>query len=207
MASSSIATTVFNGVSTVIPITATATSLAASIVQGGSSTTPPNPLLEFQPGFTRSLVIQVLVLSCVATLTLVLLLHLAFTTRYHFPLAKANYLILTSGCFLSFVAILWQLGEIGLDTRLRAREWPFMFDYLEFVFPANSWSDTKAAVWLTFNAIVVFLCHVRKVSALVLYTVLADPAVIRQRTYTYLRYFTHRSWKPDSCWPFCCLWL
>lgn len=88
------------------------------------------------------------------------MLHLAFTTRYHLPLAKVNYILLASGCVTSFVSVFWQLLEISIDARRRAREWPFMFDYLEFVFPGATWSAVKSAAWLTLNALTVILSHV-----------------------------------------------
>lgn len=185
-------------------LTVTATSTAASIVD--NATNPPNPLLEFQPGFSRSLIIQLIVLAGVATLTFVLLLHLAFTTRYHYPLAKTNYFLLTSGCFLSFCAVIWQISEIAVDAWNRAREWPFMFDYLEFVFPGDSWSASKSAIWLTFNAVVVFLCHVssRILPRHCRLLLMAATFGFRLPISTFSLYCTHRNWKLGSYYLYYC---
>jgi hypothetical protein len=119
-----------------------------------------NPLLALQPAYSRSLVVQLLVLSAVCALHIVLMLHLLFTTRYHLPLSKVNYILLTGGCFISFIAILWQMLECALGGRNRSQEWPYMFDYLQYSFPGDHWSEAKKVWWLLLNALVVFLCHV-----------------------------------------------
>jgi hypothetical protein len=143
--------------------TATVTAAASSTIStaaAAATTTPVNPLLQYQPNYSRSLVVQLIVLSAIAALHIVLLLHLVFTTKYHLPLARFNYLLLTGGCTVSFGVLLWQIVEVAESARERSREWPFMFDYLQYGFPVSGWSMAKKVVWLILNAIVVFLCHV-----------------------------------------------
>lgn len=135
-------------------------SLASPAATATSTAIPPNPLAALQPPYSRSLVVQIIVLSCVATLHVVLLLHLLFTTRYHLPLARVNYILLTSGCISSFAAILWQVIQVAYDARARAKQWPFMYDYLEYLYPEQTWPLARKAVWLVLNAVVVLLCHV-----------------------------------------------
>lgn len=131
-----------------------------SIVGDVVTSSPSNPLLALQPAYSRSLVVQLLVLSAVCALHIVLMLHLLFTTRYHLPLSKMNYFLLTGGCLISFVAIVWQMLECALSGRARSQEWPYMFDYLQYSFPSANWSEAKKVWWLLLNAAVVFLCHV-----------------------------------------------
>jgi hypothetical protein len=131
-----------------------------TIVGDVVTSSPSNPLLALQPAYSRSLVVQLLVLSAVCALHIVLMLHLLFTTRYHLPLSKMNYFLLTGGCLISFVAIVWQMLECALSGRARSQEWPYMFDYLQYSFPSANWSEAKKVWWLLLNAAVVFLCHV-----------------------------------------------
>lgn len=140
-------------------MTMTATTSASSAATSALSD-PRNPLLEYQPNFSHALVVQLLVLSAVAALHIVLLLHLAFTTKYHLPLARVNYILLTSGCLTSFAALFWQMVEVCIKARDRSLEWPFMFDYLQFKFPLQAWPTGTKIAWLVLGAVVVFLCHV-----------------------------------------------
>lgn len=132
------------------------------------ASSPRNPLLELQPAYSRSLVVQLLVLSAVCALHIVLMLHLLFTTRYHLPLSKMNYFLLTGGCLISFIAIVWQMLECAISGRARSQEWPYMFDYLQYSFPGANWSGVKKVWWLLLNAAVVFLCHAAHIHVLTL---------------------------------------
>lgn len=153
-----------------------------------------NPLLELQPSYSRSLVVQLLVLSAVCALHIVLMLHLLFTTRYHLPLSKMNYILLTGGCLTSFVAIVWQMLECALSGRERSQEWPYMFDYLQYSFPGASWSEAKKVWWLLLNAAVVFLCHVSPSLCLPTWICIAYSITYnRLHTFMFSPCYTHQS--------------
>lgn len=127
-----------------------------------------DPYLAFQPPFSYTLPIQLLVSGITLTLLCVLAIHLIcescvsrlldcltsvltsysiVTTQYHYPLAPLNYIlqflsILTVliSVFIRIIVILEHSGESG-DT------WPYSLDYVSVPIPPKSWSLGQDGAW------------------------------------------------------------
>jgi hypothetical protein len=71
--------------------------LSSTMAQNESSGYDSDPILQFRPTFVESLPVQILLTGVVLTLVVILLLHLLFTTQYHWPLAHVNYMLQLTG--------------------------------------------------------------------------------------------------------------
>ena len=143
-----------------------------------------DPYLKFQPAFALSMPIQVLMNTITLTLVTVLVIQLAFTAQYHWPLAKLNFLLQFSGALALTISLVATVTSILACVYERSREWPYMISYIAIAIPpdrtrANSllkWTWTQHVVWAIMEAVVSGLVHVRCSSYKVLYLV-ADLAL------------------------------
>jgi hypothetical protein len=124
-----------------------------------------NPLLEYQPAYTYSMPTQLLILGIVLTLLTVLLLHLLFTAKYHYPLAPCNFILLFSAVILTQLSTIILVILTNIYLFNRSRYWPFMFDYIEVTMPMTDWNVVPLAGWYIMQGAVTFLAHVSLISA------------------------------------------
>lgn len=112
-----------------------------------------DPFLQYQPQFSHSLPVQLLITGIVLALTAVLLIHLCFTWQYHWPLARVNWTLqFTGGCTLliNIMAILYVVLTALAAT---SRQWPYMFEYVAIDVPRLSfWSIPEIAAWYVMEA-------------------------------------------------------
>ncbi|MBW0525536.1 hypothetical protein O181_065251 [Austropuccinia psidii MF-1] len=133
-----------------------------------SSNPSNNPLLAYQPAYTYSMPTQLLILGIVLTLLTVLIFHLIFTAKYHYPLAKANFLILLSAVILTQISTLIVVILINHYLFNRSRYWPFMFDYVEVTMPMTDWKPLPLIGWYIMQSAVTLLAHATHIQFLTL---------------------------------------
>ncbi|KAH9815261.1 hypothetical protein DFH28DRAFT_278010 [Melampsora americana] len=133
-----------------------------------SSAESANPLLAFQPAFTYSMPTQLLVHGMVITLTSILALHLLFTAKYHYPLARLNFLLLLSAVLLTMISTVVVVVMINHALFNRSRYWPFMFDYVEVTMPPPDWDTIALVGWFMMQSAVTFLAHATHIQFLTL---------------------------------------
>ncbi|KAA1105566.1 hypothetical protein PGT21_011968 [Puccinia graminis f. sp. tritici] len=127
-----------------------------------------NPLLEYQPAYTYSMPTQLLILGIVLTLLTVLLLHLLFTAKYHYPLAPCNFILLFSAVILTQLSTIILVILTNIYLFNRSRYWPFMFDYIEVTMPMTDWNVVPLAGWYIMQGAVTFLAHATHIQFLTL---------------------------------------
>lgn len=127
-----------------------------------------DPYLAYRPTFAYSVPIQILAEGITLTLVTVLLIHLLFTTQYHWPLSKTNYCLQLSGilCLLcSSVATLVTVLQVQSNS---ADEWPYMLDYIEVNVPGDTWTDAQNGAWSLLTMIVNLLVQFTHIQFLTL---------------------------------------
>jgi hypothetical protein len=126
-----------------------------------SSQTPDtDPYLAYRPAFTYSLPVQILIQGITLTLLAVLLIHILFTTQYHFPLSKFNYLLQLSGILLVLGSIMGSLVVV-METQKRASShWPYMLDYISVITPPSAWSQQQKGAWYFLQSLCNGMVHV-----------------------------------------------
>jgi hypothetical protein len=125
-------------------------------------------MLRYQPDFALSLPIQVLMTSITLTLVVVLLIQLMFTAQYHWPLAKANFLLQLSGVISLLISLVATLVIILQCVYERSREWPYMISYIAIPIPPDplnkqsllEWTYAQQVAWTIMEAVVSGLVHV-----------------------------------------------
>lgn len=127
-----------------------------------------DPYLAYRPTFAYSVPIQILVEGITLTLVTVLLIHLLFTTQYHWPLSKTNYCLQLSGilCLLcSSVATIVTVLQVQSNS---ADEWPYMLDYIEVNVPGDTWTDAQNGAWSFLTMVVNLLVQFTHIQFLTL---------------------------------------
>ncbi|KAJ9107458.1 hypothetical protein QFC21_000911 [Naganishia friedmannii] len=123
-----------------------------------------DPYLVYRPSFAYSLPVQILIQGITLTLLAVLLIHLLFTTQYHFPLSRFNYLLQLCGILLVLMNIV-----ISIVCTLRAqnhasKRWPYMLDFISVNLPDYGWTTAETAAWYTLHCVcngLVQLTHIQ----------------------------------------------
>ena len=119
-----------------------------------------DPYLAYRPAFTYSLPVQILIQGITLTLLAVLLIHILFTTQYHFPLSKFNYLLQLSGILLVLGSIMGSLVVV-METQKRASShWPYMLDYISVITPPSAWSQQQKGAWYFLQSLCNGMVHV-----------------------------------------------
>ena len=104
-----------------------------------------NPILQHQPEFARSLPVQILLNGIVLTLTTVLLIHLLFTTQYHWTLAPVNYSLQLAGVLSLLTSLIATLSVVLTGSFEDTQVWPYMIKYIaKDVPPSSSYSNITA---------------------------------------------------------------
>ncbi|WVF67483.1 hypothetical protein IAT40_002239 [Kwoniella sp. CBS 6097] len=113
----------------------------------------PNPYLQYQPKFAYTLPIQLLVNGITITLLCVLLIHLLFTTQYHYPLAPLNYILQLLSILVVTISVIIKIVVILQHSAHSADIWPFDLDYVAVTIPPMSWGTGKCAAWFLLQAL------------------------------------------------------
>lgn len=104
---------------------------------------------------------QMLIYGVVLTLLTVLLVHLVFTSRYHYPLAKLNFILLITSVVVTESLVCVVIAVVNSSLLDKSRGWPFMFNYAEEEVPSPQWSKGTLIGWYMSQAIITLLTHVR----------------------------------------------
>ncbi|KAI0326353.1 hypothetical protein GY45DRAFT_1348418 [Cubamyces sp. BRFM 1775] len=117
---------------------------------------PYDPILAHRPSYARSLPVQILLLGITLTLTAVLLIHLAFTAQYHWPLAPVNYVLQMSAVTTLLISCIATMHVVLSSTIEQSLKWPYMLDYIAVDIPPlqdnTDWEMGELAAWLLMNA-------------------------------------------------------
>ncbi|RSH82302.1 hypothetical protein EHS25_006012 [Saitozyma podzolica] len=112
-----------------------------------------DPYLAYQPAFAYTLPIQLLVAGITVTLLCVLLIHLLFTTQYHYPLAPLNYILQLSSILVVLISMIIKIVVILNNSADNADVWPYDLDYVAVPIPPDSWSVGQDAAWFLLQAL------------------------------------------------------
>ncbi len=139
---------------------------SATDVNGQPSPTfvgqPHDPLLALIPDFAFSMPAQVVVEGLNLAMLCVLIFHLAFTGRYHFPLSRKNYILQTSSTLLLLLSVVVELRVILHELDRKSHRYPYMFPYIGVQVPPpdNSWTDVQMVFYLLMKAVTTATAHV-----------------------------------------------
>lgn len=112
-----------------------------------------DPYLVYRPSFAYSLPVQILIQGITLTLLAVLLIHLLFTTQYHFPLSRFNYLLQLCGILLVLTNIVISIVCTMRAQNHASKRWPYMLDYISVNLPDYDWTTAQTAAWYTLHCI------------------------------------------------------
>ncbi|WWC90559.1 uncharacterized protein L201_005495 [Kwoniella dendrophila CBS 6074] len=113
----------------------------------------PDPYLQYQPTFAYTLPIQLLVNGITFTLLCVLLIHLLFTTQYHYPLAPLNYILQFFSILTVLISVVIKIIVILQHTAKSADIWPYDLDYVAVSIPPPTWNTGRCAAWFLLQAL------------------------------------------------------
>ncbi|WVR09422.1 hypothetical protein IAU60_006489 [Kwoniella sp. DSM 27419] len=113
----------------------------------------PDPYLQYQPAFAYTLPIQLLVNGITFTLLCVLLIHLLFTTQYHYPLAPLNYILQLLSILVVLISVIIKIIVILQHSAHSADTWPYDLDYVAVSIPPRSWNTGQSAAWFLLQAL------------------------------------------------------
>ena len=99
-----------------------------------------DPYLSYRPTFGYSMPAQVFIQGITLTLLAVLLIHILFTTPYHWPLSRLNYILQVSGILLVTASVLLSTGLTLTAPDVTAKTWPYMLEYISVTIPPDDWS-------------------------------------------------------------------
>lgn len=119
-----------------------------------NSTLYRDPYLDYQPIYADSLPVQVLLTGICLALNVVLLVHLVFTFKYHWPLARLNYALQFTGVIVLLISMVTTSIVILTFTQQKSRIWPYMFDYIAVEIPLATWSQGQLVMWYMLKATV-----------------------------------------------------
>lgn len=111
-----------------------------------------DPYLQFQPRFADSLPVQIMLTGICLASVVVLLVHLLFTFKYHWPLARLNYALQLAGVITLLISLVSTSAVLLNSTYQKSRSWPYMFDYIAIEIPLVEWSQTQLVMWYMLNA-------------------------------------------------------
>lgn len=120
-----------------------------------------DPYLTYRPSFAYSLPVQLLIQGITLTLLVVLLIHLLFTTQYHFPLSRFNYLLQLTGILLVLTNIIISIIATMRVQDKASQRWPYMLDYISVNLPNYDWTMAETAAWFTLHCACNGLVQVR----------------------------------------------
>ena len=123
---------------------------------------PKDSALALMPAFAFSMPAQIVVNGLNLAMMCVLAIHLTFTTRYHYPLSKLNYLLQASSTGLLLLSLIVELHVILDELERKSHRWPYMFPYIGVQVPPpdDSWTVTQLVFYLLMDALTTLFAHV-----------------------------------------------
>ncbi len=106
-----------------------------------------DPYLSYRPTFGYSMPAQVFIQGITFTLLAVLLIHILFTTPYHWPLSRLNYILQVSGILLVMGSVLLSAGLTLTAPDVTAQKWPYMLEYISVTIPPDDWPIAAQAAY------------------------------------------------------------
>ncbi|KDN45229.1 hypothetical protein K437DRAFT_274292 [Tilletiaria anomala UBC 951] len=147
---------------------------SASDIAGQPSPTfigePHDPLLALIPSFAFSMPAQIFINGMNLSLMIVLAVHLSFTTRYHFPLSKQNFLLQAGSTTLLLASLISETAVILKELKRKSHRYPYMFPYVGVQLPPpdHSWTIVQDVFYLLMLAMTTFLAHLTHIQFLTL---------------------------------------
>lgn len=129
-----------------------------------SAQIPNDPYLDYRPAFAYSLPAQLLIQGITLTLLAVLLIHILFTTQYHFPLSKWNYSLQLSGILLVLGSIMGSIVVVLNTQSHSSKRWPYMLDYISVHTPPPGWSNVQRGFWYLLQSFCNCSVHVSEIA-------------------------------------------
>ncbi|WVQ72010.1 hypothetical protein IAR50_001554 [Cryptococcus sp. DSM 104548] len=127
-----------------------------------------DPYLQYKPGLAYSLPIQILVNGITGTLLFVLLIHVLFTTQYHYPLAPLNYFLQLSSIVVVMISVIIKLVVMLRNCTVTTDRWPYGLDYAAVTIPPSNWSTGQNAAWFLLQALNAGLSNITHIQFLTL---------------------------------------
>ena len=121
---------------------------------------PHDPLLALMPDFAFSMPAQVVVNGLNLALLVVLVVHLAFTTRYHYPLSKMNFMLQAGSTVLLLVNLITETVIILKELDRKSHRYPYMFPYIGLQVPLPDYNDLQTGFYVLLQAVTLFFGHV-----------------------------------------------
>lgn len=88
------------------------------------------------------------------------MIHILFTTQYHFPLSKFNYLLQLSGILLVLGSIIGSIVVVMAAQERSSTHWPYMLDYISVNTPPSTWSKPQKGAWFFLQSLCNGMVHV-----------------------------------------------
>ncbi|TXT10415.1 uncharacterized protein COLE_04349 [Cutaneotrichosporon oleaginosum] len=129
---------------------------------------PNDPYLEFQPAFAYTLPVQILLTGITLTLLVILLIHLLFTTQYHYPLAPLNYCLQLASVIAVLLGVIVRVYIIMAHLGAKGDRWPYTLDYVAVPVPQPKWNQAQDAAWQTLLAVSNGLANITHIQFLTL---------------------------------------
>jgi|MGYP000327433153 hypothetical protein len=119
------------------------------------------------PGFAMSFPVELTVLGIVLALLAVLMLNLAFTAAFHYPLSRVNYVLQLVSSTLFFTVTAATIGVMLNNLESIGNSWPHMFPYMAPPVPPadGTWTTVQTFFFTVLQVLVVLSVHVRCPSA------------------------------------------
>ncbi|EJD46899.1 hypothetical protein AURDEDRAFT_86895 [Auricularia subglabra TFB-10046 SS5] len=111
------------------------------------------------------------------TLVAVLLVQLLFTSQYHWPLARLNFIFQMLGVCTLLISIVTELSIVLSQSYRKSREWPYMLSYIASKIPPDDddpdpvvvpWTLTQKLLWSIMEAAVSAFVHIANIQYLTL---------------------------------------
>lgn len=114
------------------------------------------------PGFALSYPVQAAVGGIVFAFITSLMFHILFTSAYHYPLNRVNFLLQVVSTLFMWIFLSATLAMTLQDLYNFAQSWPYMFPYLAFSIPhRRDWNAVQIAFWDILSAFASLSAHVR----------------------------------------------
>ena len=90
-------------------------------------------IIALQPPFSYSMPVQMIFQTLILVVISFLLIHLVFTVRYHWPVARLNFSLQLSAGLLLLLSDLVTFGLTIRFCQLDSHRWPYMFVIFLFI--------------------------------------------------------------------------
>ncbi|WFD45222.1 hypothetical protein MPSI1_003900 [Malassezia psittaci] len=128
----------------------------------------PLALWPEPPAFVYSVPVQMFGMGVVLAFATVMLVNLAFTARYHYPLERVNFLLQLISSFLSFLLTVSSMAATISDLKLRSSADLRRFPYLPITLPSLHWSLAETILFVILQSVSVSATNITHIQFLTL---------------------------------------